>query len=126
VSIRRWLPWVVALGVVAVTTVVVLAIPNRHVCPAGYTPIQAASVGVHRIQEPPFHWMCASDDSPNIVPVVGTAHRIPLRIGIAFGGLALALGLGVAVHKAYPPVPRSTAPSDADTIRQGPAEGGAT
>jgi hypothetical protein len=127
VTIRRWLPWIAALGVLIVTTVVVLAIPTRHVCNVPNThPIQAVNSGMTPIGESPTHWVCASDFNPALLPLAATDNRVPLRVGVALGGIALAVALGVGLHKARPPVPPSTAASDADTIRAGPVEEGAT
>jgi hypothetical protein len=101
VTVRRWLPWVVALAVVVVTAVVVLAMPNGHECHGVGHPVRDQASG-H------VFWVCASyhpipAKEHGVGPLAATNHRVPLRIGIALGGLALAVALGVAVQKAYPP-----------------------
>jgi hypothetical protein len=64
-------------------------------------------------------YVCAARSFiPPIPKRATTDHRISFRTAIALGVLALAVALGVAVHKAYPPAPPSTAASDADTIRR--------
>jgi hypothetical protein len=127
VSIRRWLPWIAALAVVVVTAVVVLAVPNRHACPGATHAVQSIASRLAGEALLPPQWICVAPGTTYSPMVYATTdHRGPLRIAIALGGLVLAVALGVAVHKAYPPAPSSTAASDADTIRAGPVEGGTT
>jgi hypothetical protein len=96
-SIRRWLPWIVALGVLAVTMLVVLNIPASHSC-----------LGASRPVFDPIRddWVCRGSHSNLLIPVEAhTDQHLLLQLGILLGGLALAVALGVAVHKAYPPAP---------------------
>jgi hypothetical protein len=101
VSIRRSLPWIIALGVVIVTAVVVLAIPNRIVCPLNTHPVGALVNPVLR-RVPAPHWVCVSNSGINlwVLAEAGTDHRLPLRLGIALVGIALAVALGVGLHRA--------------------------
>jgi hypothetical protein len=104
VTAKRWLISSVVLAVLVVTAVIVLAIPNRHVCGGDTHPISIPSTSMTGA------WVCVPDGNAYVeIAPAPTDRRVPLRVGIALGGVALAVALGVGLHKATPRGPQPDA-----------------
>jgi hypothetical protein len=116
---KRPLISVAALIVVAATALIVLAVPNGHVCPGATVPHRANLIG-------PWGpvWICVGDHTD---PLVGhrarTDHREALRLAIGIGGIAMALvivGLGRRMPDGAHAAPPRAMSASADTTPHKP------
>jgi hypothetical protein len=107
---RRWLISSVVLAVLTIAAVIFLAIPNRLICPGATRPVPDRVLSFRPV------WVCrGSHTNVPFVQPPATDHRVPLRVGIALGGVALAVALGVGLQKAWRPAQQA----DTDTALEG-------
>jgi hypothetical protein len=130
-SMRRWLPWVAALAVLVVTAVVVLLLPDGHACRGTTHPVRVTTfVGTGSHESVGHFWVCDSNVGESQHLNLGepehyhgylaaTDSRASLRLGIVLAGVGLAVALGVGLHKAYPPAPRTSTGAPLPSIADG-------